>query len=142
MADVVSLCTHLTAKQRDVLLLMAQGVSYKTISEVTGIAVQTLYNWRSGNADFHRELSRLQEHLYAEGVSCLRGLLHEATSTLSSVMTSPTARDADRIAAARTVLQFAGSSEPAAGTGDDEQDRDFRGLAEQIADIVRKGNVG
>lgn len=141
MAQIVNLSARITAKQRDVLLLMAQGESYRAISETTGVALQTLYNWRSANTAFRRELVRLQEHLYAEGIRGLRGLLHEATSTLRAVMTDSSTRDADRIAAARTVLQFAVAVEPEARSDDIGDEFDFSDLAEQIVEIVRSRNA-
>ena len=141
MAKIVSLTTHLSAKQRDVVLLMAQGVSHRQISQTTGVALQTLYNWRSANPAFRQELARLQEHLYEEGVRGLKGLVQEATSTLCSVMTSSDARDADRIAAARTVLQFAVGPEPGERAGDVEDENEFGGLAQQIIEIVRSASA-
>lgn len=140
MAKIVSLSGHLSAKQREVVLLIAQGISYKSISETTGVAVQTLYNWRSANPAFRRELVRLQEQLYEEGIRALHGLVHEATSTLGSVMTNPDARDSDRIAAARAVLQFATGSGPEERSGEALDEEEFGNLAQQVIEIVRLGS--
>ena len=142
MAKIVSLSAHLTAKQRDVVLLMAQGMSHRQISEKTGIALQTLYNWRSANTAFRKELAALQKHLYEEGIRALQGLMQEATSTLCSVMADSGARDADRIAAARAVLQYAVGSELGDRTAHADEEEEFDGLAQQIVEIVRSGNAG
>lgn len=141
MGDLVEMQEHLKGKRHDALLLMARGVSCKQISQQTGIAVQTLYNWRSSDPAFRSELSGLQRKLYAQGIDALHGLVREAVESLSSVMRDPAARDADRIAAARTVLQFAMSAQDDQGSDGDEDDREFREVADELARLVRAGHV-
>ena len=142
MGQIVSISDHLSAKQRDALLLMAQGSAFKEIAERTGVAIQTLYNWKSSDHRFRDELSRLQQRLYDDGIDALRGLVHEATATLGAVMSNPSARDSDRISAARTVLQFAVTAEVGERDERDEDEREFRQLASEISRLARSANAG
>lgn len=138
MAEILDIAYHLSAKQREALQLMASGLALRQVAERTGVAMQTLYNWRSSHATFRRELELVQRQLHDEGMHALRGLVHEATATLASVMASPNSRDSDRIAAARTVLQFCNSGETAGEDGcRDPEDGEFLAVAEDIARLVR-----
>jgi len=141
MGDLVEMQEHLKGKRHDALLLMARGVSCKQISQQTGIAVQTLYNWRSGDPAFRAELSGLQRQLYAQGIDALHGLVREAVESLASVMGDPATRDSDRIAAARTVLQFAMSAKDGRSLDVDEDELEFREVADELARLVRAGHA-
>lgn len=141
MGDLVEMQEHLKGKRREALFLMARGLSCKEISGQTGLAVQTLYNWRSADPAFRSELTRLQRELFEEGIGALRGLVQQATATLCSVMSNPVARDADRVGAARTVLQFAMSAQDGRNPDLDEDDREFRDVADELARLVRAGNA-
>lgn len=141
MGDIVGLEDRVNGKRREALLLMARGLSCPQVSERTGLAVQTLYNWRSSDPAFRVELSRLQRELYGEGVDALRGLVREAVESLSYVMSDPAARDSDRIAAARTVLQFAMSAQDGRSPDLDQDDREFREVADELARLVRAGHA-
>lgn len=141
MGQLVEIADHLAGKKREAFLLMARGMSCREISEQTGLAVQTLYNWRSADPAFRSELARLQRDLYDEGVGALRGLVQDATATLCSVMSNPAARDVDRIGAARTVLQLAMSAQDGRSPDVDEDDREFRDVADELARLVRTGNA-
>lgn len=140
MGQVLDISAHLSARQREVLLLLARGMSVGEVAGQTKVAVQTIYNWKSGDAGFRRELARLQDCLFDEGVESLRGLVHTATATLGEIMVTSEARDADRIAAARTVLQFAMSAQDGRSADVDEDDREFREVADELARLVRTGN--
>lgn len=143
MAEILDIASHLTAKQREALQLMAAGLALRHVSERTGIAVQTLYNWRSSHEAFRRELGMVQRQLHEEGLQALRGLVHEATATLAGVMGNPDSRDSDRIAAARTVLQFCSPGGAASQeSGRDPEDAEFLLVAEDIARLVRAANGG
>jgi hypothetical protein len=141
MGDLVEMQEQLAGKRHEAVLLMASGLSCKQISQQIGIAVQTLYNWRSADPAFRAELTRLQRKLYAEGIDALRGLVREAVESLSSVMSDPAARDSDRIAAARTVLQFAMSAQHGDNPDIGEDDREFREVADELARLVRAGHA-
>jgi hypothetical protein len=137
MGDLVEMQEQLAGKRHEAVLLMASGLSCKQISQQIGIAVQTLYNWRSADPAFRAELTRLQRKLY----DALRGLVREAVESLSSVMSDPAARDSDRIAAARTVLQFAMSAQHGDNPDIGEDDREFREVADELARLVRAGHA-
>ena len=142
MAEILDIALHLTAKQREALQLMAAGLALRQVSERTGVAIQTLYNWRSSHATFRLELDLVQRRLHEEGLNALRGLVHEATATLAGVMASPNSRDSDRIAAARTVLQFCSPGDTASpGSGPDSEDAEFLEVAEDIARLVRAADA-
>lgn len=143
MAEILDIASHLTAKQREALQLMAAGLALRQVSERTGVAVQTLYNWRSSHEAFRRELDLVQRQLHEEGLQALRGLVHEATATLAGVMADSDSRDSDRIAAARTVLQFCSLGGAASQeSGRDSEDAEFLSVAEDIARLVRAANGG
>jgi hypothetical protein len=105
------LAARLSPQQRRAILLLAEGVTPGEVAERLGASRQTVYNWRSGHPGFRQALAELQAAQYLAGREALQGLLQEAAHTLGAIMANTAARDADRIAAARTVLQF-GLSEP------------------------------
>lgn len=142
MGDLVEMQEHLKGKRQEALLLMARGVPCTQISKQTGIATQTLYNWRSADSAFRAELAGLQRKLFAEGVAALHGLVREAVESLAGVMGDPAARDSDRISAARTVLQFSMLAREGLDSQVDEDDREFREVAEELAQLVRAARVG
>lgn len=143
MGDLVDFSEALSQKQRDAMLLMAQGLSCPEISEQLGVAAGTLYNWKSQNAEFRLALRRLQSQLFAEGVNNLRGLVGQATATLANILADAAARDTDKLAAARLVLQYAGVDGGEQGqVREPEPDETFAQAAAEIAAFLRKGTGG
>lgn len=142
MGELVDISDHLRGKRQEALLLMARGLSCKQVSDQTGIPIQTLYNWRSSESTFRAELARLQRALYAEGVGALCGLVRQAAESLAGVMNDSAAKDGDRIAAARTVLQFAMTSRTGSPVEVDQEDAEFRSIATELAQLVRAAGVG
>jgi hypothetical protein len=141
LGTVLELSGHLSSKQREVLLLLARGNSPSVAASKANVAVQTIYNWKSCNPEFRLELERLQNRLYQEGVGSLRSLVHQAAATLREIMSRDAARDSDRIAAARTVLQFAMSAQDGGDPDVGEDDREFRDVVEELAKLVRTGHA-
>ena len=143
MGDVVEIGAALTAKQQQGLLLLAEGLSCGEVAARLKLSPQTIYNWRSSDAKFRRELDLLQRDQYEAGLRALRSSVYQAATLLSQVMSDPAARDSDRIAAARTVLQFGGAAATLADPSSDEApDEMFEAVAEEIAQLVKAGAVG
>ena len=143
MGEVVEFSEALSAKQRECALLMAQGCSCRQTAELTGLAVQTLYNWRSGHADFRQELRRLQNRVYAEGVEQIRSLVGQATETLRVIMADPDAAHRDKLAAARAVLDYAGvSPEVATEFPDEPVDEEFEALFAKVQAVIGEADAG
>lgn len=106
MVQLVSFNEKLSQKQRQALLLLAEGQTPSEAGKRLNIAGKTVSNWKC-SPDFRAELDAIQRQLFAEGVSQLRALVGLATTTLRSVMADEAATHRDRITAARTVYQFA-----------------------------------
>jgi len=96
----------LTAKQRRGVLLLAAGETPAEVAKKLGVSKGTVYNWKSQNQEFQRELDLTNMRLYEQGIAELRALVFFATGSLRSVLLSQDTADRDRIAAARTVLQY------------------------------------
>lgn len=100
---------ELTAKQRRAILLLAFGSPPAEVALEVGVATGTVYNWKSQHVEFQAELEAAQVRVQIEGARQLKCLVAEAASSLRSILICPTAADRDKIAAARTVLQFSDS---------------------------------
>lgn len=86
--------------------LLARGKTCREVARALGIAEKTLYNWRKRPA-VQRAIYNMQQELIDSSESRNVALMPEAIATLTEIMSSPTARDADRIAASRALLNGA-----------------------------------
>lgn len=106
MGELVSFNKMLSQKQRQGILLLAEGFTPAQVGKKLNVAAKTISNWKCA-PDFRAELDTIQRQFFAEGVSQLRALVGQATATLRTVMADKSASHRDKIAAARTVYQFA-----------------------------------
>ena len=97
----------LSSKQHRAVLLIASGHSASEVADAVKVTKGTVHNWKSQNAEFRRAVEGAQTAIYDDGVRQLQALVADACAALRTVLTSPTARDHDRISAAKAVLQFA-----------------------------------
>lgn len=141
VVQLVSFNETLSQKQRQAILFLAEGSTPAETGKKLNVAAKTISNWKCSR-DFRAELDAVQRQLFAEGVSQLRALVGQATATLRSVMADVSATHRDRIAAARTVYQFAdvaqASSISEAPTDFNEDDPVFEAAWNEINTILKK----
>jgi hypothetical protein len=138
MGEVINLDETLNSRQQVAVLLLAQGHSYADASERAKVSIGTLYNWKSQNTAFRSQLETLQRQLYTEGVKNLQALVGQATETLRAAMAADDSSYRDKIAAARTVYQYAGLDMTPVDTGPDTaEDENFEATFNELAELVR-----
>jgi hypothetical protein len=96
----------LSSKQHRAVLLIASGCSTDEVADAAKVSMGTIHNWRSQNAEFRRAIADAQTAIYDDGIRQLQALVADACATLRTILISSTAKDHDRISAAKVVLQF------------------------------------
>lgn len=86
--------------------LLARGKTCREVARALGISERALYNWRKRPA-VQRAVYALQQELIDVSESKGLALMPDAIATLTAIMNDANARDCDRIAASRAVLNGA-----------------------------------
>lgn len=96
----------LRERERIAVELLAQGKTCREISRQLGITERALYNIRR-KPIVQRAVYARQQELLDESAGQGINVVGQAVSTLTEIMNNPEARDADRIAASRALMQGA-----------------------------------
>ncbi len=141
MGELVNFNEALSQKQRQAILLLAEGHTPSEVGKNLNIAAKTVSNWKCDKA-FRAQLNLVQRQFFAEGVSQLKALVGQATATLRAVMADKSATHRDQIAAARTVYQFANLDDARADTGDQEADEPlFEAVCQEIDAFLKQNET-
>lgn len=96
----------LTTRQRLAVDLLARGHTCRHVARELGVTERTIHTYRKKPAVM-KAILRAQEDIMSEGGSRGVSTVPEAVETLTAIMTDSTARDADRIAASRALMNGA-----------------------------------
>jgi len=138
VGELVSFNEALSQKQRQAILLLAEGYTPAEVGKKLHVASKTVSNWKCSR-DFRAQLDAIQRQFFVEGVSQLRALVGQATATLRMVMADESATHRDKIAAARTVYQFADVVQvPPDSVDQDDNEPLFEAAWNQIDAILKQ----
>jgi transposase-like protein len=101
-----SIIDGLRENERMAAELLARGKTCREVARALGVSERALYNWRKRPA-VQRAVYALQQELIDTSESKGLALMPEAITTLTEIMSDPSARAADRIAASRALLNGA-----------------------------------
>lgn len=96
----------LTARQRLAVDLLAKGHTCRHVAQELGVTERTIHTYRKKPAVMTAIL-RCQEDLMSQGGSQGVSTVPQAVETLTKIMNDPEARDSDRIAASKALLNGA-----------------------------------
>ena len=95
-----------TQKKETALQAIISTQSLREAAKMSGISERQLYNYLLDD-EFDARLKHIRSETTQGVVDRLRCLLHVALDTTAQIMTKTTARDTDRLAASRTVMEHA-----------------------------------
>jgi len=96
----------LTPRQRLAVDLLAKGHTCRHVARELGVTERTIHTYRKKPAVM-RAVLRAQEDYMSEGGGRGVSSVPEAVQTLTDIMNDPQARDSDRIAASRALMNGA-----------------------------------
>jgi hypothetical protein len=76
----------LSAEQRNAIDLLLQGKSDREVAEATGVARETMWEWRNVHPVFVAELNRRRKELWSDAQERLRALVGKAIEVLEKVV--------------------------------------------------------
>ena len=79
----------------------------KDAAKVSGVGLRTIQRWLAEHQEFKDELHKAEVQVSDQASRRLIGAQELAITGLLHVLTSPTTKDADRLRAARTLLDYA-----------------------------------
>lgn len=96
----------LRERERLAVDLLARGKTIRHVARELGLAERTIWNYRQ-RPEVQRAIFNLQQELISETGGQSLHTVPEALKVLTDIMNDPEARDADRIAASRTLISGA-----------------------------------
>lgn len=96
---------NLTAKQKQAVLLLAQGRTARVVGKRLKVSAGTVNNWRSQNGSFKTALEVTQRQMFEAGIRQIKALMMKSAHILHEVMDDPDSSNREKIAAAKVVLQ-------------------------------------
>jgi transposase-like protein len=115
----------LNERQRIAANYLARGTTIRDTARKLGVSEKSIYNWRQRPA-VQQAIARIQQEMLSETGGMNISTIPGAIQVLDAIINSEEARDADRIAAARTLMTGA------------QAYQERRILERQIADLERQ----
>lgn len=94
----------LSAKQLRAVALLAAGSNVKSTAAELDVNVRQITRWRESE-DFREAERATQKEIYSEAIAAVVGAMGGAVATLAAICADTEASSANRIAAARVLLE-------------------------------------
>lgn len=96
----------LRERERLAVDLLARGKTIREVARSLEVSERTIWNYRR-RPEVQRAIFNLQQELMSQSSGQSLSVVPEAIEVLTAIMNNPEARDADRIAASRTLISGA-----------------------------------